>query len=127
MMNPEVTVRSRGVMEKCTYCTQRISKHKIKAKVEHRDLGPNEIRTACQDACPANAITFGDLHNSASDVAHAHGSSRAYVMLEELNNWPRTRYLSRVRNPHPDMVDFDYQLKSGHGEKGHGKKEGPDH
>ena len=123
MMNPEVTVRSRGVMEKCTYCTQRIAKHKIKAKVEHRELRPNEIRTACQDACPANAITFGDLHNAESDVAHAHGSNRAYVMLEELNNWPRTRYLSRVRNPHPDMVDFAYQLETG----GHGKEEKASH
>ena len=123
MMNPEVTVRSRGVMEKCTYCTQRISKHKIKAKVEHRELEPNEIRTACQDACPANAITFGDLHNAKSDVAHAHGSKRAYVMLEELNNWPRTRYLSRVRNPHPDMVDFDYQLAGGGHGDGHGTEE----
>ena len=122
MMNPEVTIRSRGVMEKCTYCTQRIAKHRIEAKNEHREIGPNEIRTACQDACPANAITFGDLHNAESDVATAHNSKRAYVMLEELNNWPRTRYLSRVRNPHPDMVDFAYQLESGHGEGEHEKE-----
>ena len=113
MMNPEVTVRSRGVMEKCTYCVQRIQHHKIKARVENRDVGPNEIRVACQEACPTEAITFGDLNNSGSDVAHAHGSSRAYMMLEELNNWPRTQYLSRVRNPHPALVDFEYQLQDG--------------
>lgn len=114
MMNPEVTVRSRGVMEKCTYCVQRIQNTKIKAKTEHREIGPNEIVVACQEACPSGAITFGDLHNEESDVAHAHGSPRAYVMLEELNNWPRTRYLARVRNPHPDMVDESNKATPGH-------------
>ena len=106
MMNPEVTVRSRGVMEKCTYCVQRIQNTKIKAKAQRREIGPNEITVACQDACPCQAITFGDLHNDKSDVAKAHASPRAYVMLEELNNWPRTQYLARVRNPHPDLVDL---------------------
>jgi Fe-S-cluster-containing dehydrogenase component len=107
MMNPEVTVRSRGVMEKCTYCVQRIQNTKIKAKNEKRDIGPNEITTACQDACPTKAIKFGDLHNQESDVAKAHANPRAYVMLEELNNRPRTKYLARVRNPHPALIDFD--------------------
>ncbi len=98
MMNPEVTVRSRGVMEKCTYCVQRIQNTKIKAKNEHREIGPNEITTACQDACPTQAIKFGDLSNKESDVAKAHANPRAYSMLEELNNRPRTMYLARVRN-----------------------------
>ncbi len=106
MVNPEVTVRSRGVMEKCTYCVQRIQNHKIKAKAERREIKPNEIKTACQESCPTQAITFGDLNNAESDVAKAHASPRAYSMLEELNNWPRTQYLARVRNPHPDLVDL---------------------
>ena len=107
MMNPEVTVRSRGVMEKCTYCVQRIQNTKIQAKNEHRPIGPNEITTACQDACPTQAIKFGDLHNTDSDVAQAHANPRAYVMLEDLNNRPRTRYLARVRNVHPALLDAD--------------------
>lgn len=107
MMNPEVTVRSRGVMEKCSYCVQRIQNTKIKAKVENREIGANEITSACQDACPTQAIKFGDLHNHDSDVAKAHANPRAYSMLEELNNRPRTLYLARVRNPHPSLVDHD--------------------
>ncbi len=114
MMNPEVTIRSRGVMEKCTYCVQRIQNTKIQAKAEKdpktglpRKIGPNEITTACQDACPTQAIEFGDLNNKESKVAKAHANPRAYTMLEELNNRPRTMYLARVCNPHPAMVDFD--------------------
>jgi molybdopterin-containing oxidoreductase family iron-sulfur binding subunit len=108
LMNPEVTIRSRGVMEKCTYCVQRISAGRINAKTDgNRPLGPNEITTACQDACPAKAITFGDINHLQSDVRKAHDNPRSYVMLEELNNHPRTRFLARVRNPHPALVDFD--------------------
>ncbi len=104
MMNPEVTVRSRGVMEKCTYCVQRIQNAKIQAKAEgNRPLAPNEIRTACQDACPAQAITFGDLQVADADVSKDHANPRSYLLLEELNVIPRTRYLARVRNPHPDL------------------------
>jgi molybdopterin-containing oxidoreductase family iron-sulfur binding subunit len=124
MVNPEVTIRSRGVMEKCTYCVQRIQNTKIKAKAERREIGANEITVACQDACPANAITFGDLNNSESNVAKAHGSSRAYTMLEELNNWPRTQYLARVRNPHPDLVDL---VAKGHDHDHDEKKATADH
>jgi len=106
MMNPEVTVRSRGVMEKCTYCVQRIQNTKIKAKREgNRPLGANEIKTACQDVCPANAIVFGDIQNPESDVARNHANPRAYALLEELNVYPRTRYLARVTNPHPALVN----------------------
>jgi molybdopterin-containing oxidoreductase family iron-sulfur binding subunit len=122
MMNPEVTVRSRGVMEKCTYCVQRIQDVKIKAKVEKRDIGPNEVTVACQDACPTQAIKFGDLHNEESDVAKAHANPRAYTMLEELNNRPRTKYLARVRNPHKMLVtvdDISSMGSHGHSEDSH--------
>ena len=108
MMNPDVSIRSRGVMEKCTYCVQRIQNIKIKAKNEgRRPIGPNEITTACQDACPTKAISFGDLNNLESNVRKDHDNPRAYSMLEDLNNRPRTKYLARVRNPHPSLIDFD--------------------
>ena len=108
MMNPEVSIRSRGVMEKCSYCVQRIQNVKIKAKSEgNRDIGPNEITTACQDACPTKAIEFGDLNNKESRVHKAHANPRAYSMLEVLNNRPRTQYLAKVANPHPALVDHD--------------------
>ena len=123
MMNPEVTIRSRGVMEKCTYCVQRIQNTKIKAKVEHREIGANEITTACQDACPTQAIKFGDLHNKDSDVAKAHANPRAYSMLEELNNRPRTMYLARVRNPHPALVSFDDTDSIGGGHAKHAEND----
>jgi molybdopterin-containing oxidoreductase family iron-sulfur binding subunit len=103
-MNPEVTVRSRGVMEKCTYCVQRIQNTKIRARNEKRAIGPNEITTACQDACPTGAIVFGNLADHASDVRRNHLSVRAYQLLDQLNNLPRTRYLARVRNPHPKLA-----------------------
>ncbi len=106
VMNPEVTVRSRGVMEKCTYCVQKIQAAKIKAKTEgNRKLRPNEIKTACQDACGSDAIAFGDLLNEKSDVYKQHHNPRAYAMLEELNIYPRTKYLARVVNPHPAFVE----------------------
>ncbi len=132
MMNPEVSIRSRGVMEKCTYCVQRIQNTKIAAKNEHRPIGPNEITTACQDACPTSAIKFGDLHNPDSDVAKAHANPRSYVMLEELNNRPRTKYLARVRNVHPALMDFDdtdsvpKYLHGGH-DDGHSEEKHDDH
>ena len=108
MMNPEVSIRSRGVMEKCTYCVQRIQNTKIQAKAEgNRKIGANEITTACQDACPTKAIEFGDLNNKSSRVAKAHANPRAYSMLEILNNRPRTKYLASVANPHPSLVDHD--------------------
>ncbi len=124
MMNPEVTIRSRGVMEKCSYCVQRIQNTKIKARVEKREIGANEITTACQDACPTQAIKFGDLHNTESDVAKAHANPRAYSMLEDLNNRPRTQYLARVRNVHPALIDRDDRNSvPGHGST----SDAPDH
>jgi MoCo/4Fe-4S cofactor protein with predicted Tat translocation signal len=116
MLNPEVTVRARGVMEKCTYCTQRISAVKIVAKNERRAINDGEIVTACQQACPAGAIEFGDLNMSSSKVAKAHEKARSYFMLEELNNKPRTAYLARIRNPHPSLAK---EKPEGHGAHEH--------
>jgi molybdopterin-containing oxidoreductase family iron-sulfur binding subunit len=101
--NPEVTVRMRGVMEKCTYCIQRIQTVKIHAKNEHREIADGEIRTACQQVCPAQAIAFGDLADPQSRVAKAQADSRAYGMLAEMNFRPRTMYLAKIRNPNPAL------------------------
>ena len=104
--NPEVTVRSRGVMEKCTYCVQRIQAAKIAAKNERPADSPTaRSSTACQQACPAGAIVFGDLDDpkSAGRPVPA-DASRAYGMLAELNIKPRTMYLARIRNPNPGLA-----------------------
>jgi molybdopterin-containing oxidoreductase family iron-sulfur binding subunit len=113
--NPEVTVRSRGVMEKCTYCVQRIQAGKIAAKNEGREVRDGEIRSACQQACPAQAIEFGNLSDQKSRVAAAHESNRAYGMLAELNVKARTKYLARIRNPHPSLDDQHHEQRSHHG------------
>ncbi len=96
--NPDVTVRSRGVMEKCTFCTQRIQAAKIMAKAEGHPLPANVPQTACQQACPAGAITFGNIKDPDSDVTRLKGSSRSYELLSELNNRPRISYLAKIRN-----------------------------
>jgi molybdopterin-containing oxidoreductase family iron-sulfur binding subunit len=102
-LNPDVTVRSRGVMEKCTFCVQRINHAKINAKEERRDVHDGDITTACEQACPTRAITFGDLNDSKSRVAARAGSPLAYKMLEEINIKPRISYLARVKNPNPAL------------------------
>jgi len=100
-MNPDVTVRSRGVMEKCTYCVQRINEAKIAAKRADRPLVDGDVRTACQQTCPTGAIVFGDLLAEGSRLAAAKRIDRNYTLLAGLHNKPRTSYLARLRNPNP--------------------------
>ncbi len=99
--NPEVTVRARGVMEKCTYCVQRISAARRAAERDDRPIGTDEVKTACQSACPTSAISFGDLHQKDSAVNRQKADPRHYALLEHLGTRPRTTYLADVRNPAP--------------------------
>jgi len=99
--NPDVSVRSRGVMEKCTYCVQRIRRGEIDARIEERALGRGEIQSACQQACPTGAIVFGSITDRGSEVALRRENDRAYEVLHELGTDPRTRYLAKIDNPNP--------------------------
>jgi Fe-S-cluster-containing dehydrogenase component len=103
MRNPEVTIRSRGVMEKCTYCIQRIAHGRITAEKENRSVRDGEVVTACQQACPAGAIVFGNMNDKDSRVAKIKEQPRNYKLLEDLNTRPRTSYLAVVRNPNPEL------------------------
>ncbi len=100
--NPDVTVRTRGVMEKCTYCVQRINQARIEAKKEGRPIRDGEVRTACQAVCPTQAITFGNLNDASSEVARLRENPRHYALLEELGTKPRTTYLAKLKNPNPE-------------------------
>ena len=103
-INPDVTVRSRGVMEKCTFCVQRINHAKIDAKKDGQErVKDGAIVTACQQACPTQAIRFGDLNDKGSKVATRLESPRMYRLLEELNIKPRVSYLARIKNPNPAL------------------------
>jgi len=103
MRNPDVSVRSRGVMEKCTYCVQRIQSAKIQSEIEGRAVRDGEIVTACQSVCPTEAIVFGNINDPNSKVAKLKALERDYSLLGELNTRPRTTYLSGLRNPNPEI------------------------
>jgi len=103
MRNPDVTVRSRGVMEKCTYCVQRISEHRIDSEREDRKIADGELQTACQQSCPANAIVFGNINDPESRVSKLKRNPRNYSLLADLNTRPRTTYLAEIRNPSEEL------------------------
>ncbi|MFP5205618.1 MAG: TAT-variant-translocated molybdopterin oxidoreductase [Acidobacteriota bacterium] len=103
MRNPDVTVRSRGVMEKCSYCVQRIQEAKITADIENRPIRDGEIQTACQQACPASAITFGNRNDKTSRVAQLQAQPRSYQVLADQNTRPRTMYVAEVLNPNSEL------------------------
>jgi molybdopterin-containing oxidoreductase family iron-sulfur binding subunit len=98
VLNPDVTVRERGVVEKCTFCVQRIQEKKLLAKLENRPLADNEIQTACMQVCPAGAIIFGDMNNKQAKLTDLFTDQRNYHIIEEIHTLPSVGYLTKVRN-----------------------------
>lgn len=116
MRNPEVSIRSRGVMEKCTFCTQRISAVRIEAEKDGRKIRDGEVMTACQAACPTDVFTFGDLNDPESAVAKSKKDERNYILLNELNTQPRLTYMAGLKNQNPEMPDYKPRVQKGHGD-----------
>jgi molybdopterin-containing oxidoreductase family iron-sulfur binding subunit len=107
VLNPDVVVRSRGVMEKCSFCVQRLQEGKLKAKKDNRVLSDGDIKTACQQACPTEAIVFGNINNSKSAIVkeRQENEHRLYHVLEELHVLPNISYLAKVRNPESEAKE----------------------
>jgi molybdopterin-containing oxidoreductase family iron-sulfur binding subunit len=103
--NPDVSVRSRGVMEKCSYCIQRITAARIEADKENRPIRDGEVVTACQQACPASAIIFGNLNDKTSKIAKLRADERTYQVLADQNTRPRTTYIAEVLNLNSELVE----------------------
>ena len=123
MANPSVTVRSRGVMEKCTYCIQRVKAAEWQSKKEQRFIQDGEIIVACQQACPTNAIVFGDINDPNSEVSKLKRGDLTFGLLTHLNTGPRTSYTAKIRNPNPALVALNPKLygvetRAGEGEGG---------
>ena len=103
LANPNVTVRQKGVMEKCNYCVQRVNRARMHAEKENRRVKDGEVQTACQQVCPTEALVFGDVNDPASKVAKLKAEQLNYGMLAELNTRPRTTYLAKLTNPNKDL------------------------
>ncbi|MCB0391013.1 MAG: 4Fe-4S dicluster domain-containing protein, partial [Bdellovibrionales bacterium] len=117
-LNPEVTVRHRGVMEKCTFCIHRIKDKKREAVAQAKEFKASEVVTACQQSCPANAIVFGDMNDPESEVSKAFKDVRTYSLLEELNTVPALRYRYKVRNSEK-LKGGDHHGHDSHNKGGH--------
>jgi molybdopterin-containing oxidoreductase family iron-sulfur binding subunit len=128
VLNPEVTVRSRGVVEKCSLCVQRIQEKKLEAKKEGRLLGGDEVKTACQQSCPGDAIVFGNMLDPESEISKVMKNPRTYQLLEQIHTLPSVSYVTRVRNIDPERkaqnyskyypVYGDQQVTEGHDDHG---------
>ena len=114
VLNPDVVTRSRGVMEKCSFCVQRTQAGKLKAKMENRELGANEVQTACAQACPTSAIVFGNVNKAESTIAQIRkeNEQRVFYVLEQIHTLPNVSYLAKIRNS--DEVIEDKKLKGEH-------------
>jgi Fe-S-cluster-containing dehydrogenase component len=119
VINPDVTVRSRGVMEKCSFCIQRIQAGKLAAKVESRKMKDGDVKTACQQSCPSDAIVFGDVNDSNSEISKLFRNERSYALLEEYNVQPSVTYMTQIRNT-DEVIAGEHH--AAHGEEKHEEK-----